>query len=333
MLSSLLANHAADLVIRLRALPVQAKDLGEVAIGEAGRQSALELCGRRGAGEDGRQLGVEAVVDYLEELFLRPGGLGGGIDVVQDEELSILHLIEELLVAEVFLGSVIARAEVVEEVGDDDEERGAAIGDGCVGNGGGEMGLAGPARAVEDDPAGWRGGECDADAQDGVERLAVTGAAIERERGEGEARVSGPRLLTRCRRSLRVSAASARTHSQGSALPKSGSSTGRRRRTKPAPPQVGQPGLTSSAAAGGPGTCVAASRALGMSWSKRFMLSLFSSQLLGWRGRRHRPTARGCAPRTSSCGCCARPRCERLLRSSPWGRCPLPRREVHRLSG
>src|SRR6185312_11755017 len=87
-------------------------------------------------------------------------------------------------------------------------------------------------------------------------------------------RVREPRLLRRWRRSRRTSVASSRTQSQGSALPKRGWSTGRSRRTKPAPPHTAQTDAASSAIAGNVSGCVskeALLRAFERISSSRFM--------------------------------------------------------------
>src|SRR5690606_14847526 len=61
-------------------------------------------------------------------------------------------------------------------------------------------------------------------------------------------RRSAPMLLIRSSRLRRTVSSSASTHSQGSAFPNRGWSTGYERRTNPAPPQMPQTSASSSSA-------------------------------------------------------------------------------------
>ena len=97
--------------------------------------------------------GVVARVHQLEEFLARPLAGGGGVDVIEDEEGRGPDLLEERIEAGVAFGRLVGGAQAVQQVGGEHEEHRLAAGDALVGDSGGEVGLAGAAGALQDEPA------------------------------------------------------------------------------------------------------------------------------------------------------------------------------------
>ncbi len=123
----------------------------EARIGHAGSYLLLHLLQQLAAGKQGGQPVVVAVIDYLEELLLGPGGGGMGPQVVQDEQGGLFHPFKGVVVAEFGLGA-IRGTQVVQELGDGSEEDRLALGQPVVGDGCGQVGLAAAAEPQEDQP-------------------------------------------------------------------------------------------------------------------------------------------------------------------------------------
>ena len=172
--------------------------LRERGVREPRAQALVDLLGRPHAGEDGGQRGVETVRDELRELLARPRRLRVAVEVVEHGQWSLAKLVAEAVVGN-FGVAAVRGAQAVEEVGDGEEERGAAEFDRAVGDGGGEMGLAAAGHAAEDQPALGIFGEA-ASGLDGdgvallrgrVGRAPVRQQCLEAEAGErAEARVA-----------------------------------------------------------------------------------------------------------------------------------------------
>ena len=127
-------------------------DAGDRRVGQAHAQALVEAVDAEVGGDDRRQLGVVAVVEDLEELFLRPGRRVLRAEVVEDEHRRVAHLLEQHVVGHLAVRAV-GGAQVVEEVGHDDEQRRLAALDAAVGDRGGDVGLAGAGGAVDEQPA------------------------------------------------------------------------------------------------------------------------------------------------------------------------------------
>ena len=139
---------------RAAAEPHDARDGGVV---EPPRDALVELADRPRGGDDGGEPLVVAMPEELRELLLGPRRGAFVAQVVEHEQGDGAHLLEHLVVSQIAIGGV-GRAQVVEQVGGGDEEDGLPGGDAPVGDGGGEVGLAAPRRAEEDEPAVRRGG-------------------------------------------------------------------------------------------------------------------------------------------------------------------------------
>ena len=63
----------------------------------AGPQPLVQTLQRAANGDDGGKLGVEAVVDYLKQFFLRSGRGALGADVVNDQQRHVAALFEQLI--------------------------------------------------------------------------------------------------------------------------------------------------------------------------------------------------------------------------------------------
>ena len=92
------------------------------------------------------------MVQYLKQLLLSPGCAALPAQVVEQQERSVAHPFEKLIVGYIAAGTE-RRAQVVEQGGDGDEKHGgpflqAAIGYSCR-----QMGLAAAARPAEHQPA------------------------------------------------------------------------------------------------------------------------------------------------------------------------------------
>ena len=134
---------------------------------------------------------VVAVVDELKEFLVGPGGEVAGVEVVEDEEGGVAHLLEEDGIGEGGVG-LVGGAEVIEEVGHDNVEGRASGGDAVVGDGGGEGGFPVAGVAAEQEPGAFRvfvAGEGAAAVEGGGE----DGGGIGAERVEGDA-VEGPQV-------------------------------------------------------------------------------------------------------------------------------------------
>jgi len=152
------AGHAADLAIATGGSALEDVDGREAFVDEACGKALVELLGADTAREDGGQFGVVAMVEDLEEFLACPRGAGGRVDIVEEEEGDVLHLFEELFVAHLLVGGVVACAEVVEQVGNNHEEGGFSKFDAGIGNRRGEVCLAAATATAEDDPARGVGG-------------------------------------------------------------------------------------------------------------------------------------------------------------------------------
>lgn len=183
------ACHRADVSVAGGRAALEDEDLRERRVGEAGAEAGVDLLGGRVAGEDGGERRMEAVGDDLVELLASPGGGGVGIEVVEDGEGGGADLLDEALVGHLGV-VVVGGAELVEEVGDGEEEGGLAVRDDVVGDRGGEVGLAAAGDAGEDEPALGVCGEA-AGGLDGVSvailGVAAGGAAARQQCVEGEA--------------------------------------------------------------------------------------------------------------------------------------------------
>ena len=90
--------------------------------------------------------------DKLRELLARPRRLRVAVEVVEDGQRRLAELVAEAVVGD-FGVVAVGGAQAIEEVGDGEEERGAAKRDRAVGDGGGEVRLAATGHAAEDQPA------------------------------------------------------------------------------------------------------------------------------------------------------------------------------------
>ena len=131
------------------------------------------------------------MVDDLEELLLGPGRRALGAQVVQDEHGRGAHLFEELVVVHIG-GRLVGGAQVIEQVGHDDEERRDAVLQAAVGDGGADVRLAAARGAHQHQPAlgvlGERFGVLDAALEARliarIGAAAATDQVIEGEAGE-----------------------------------------------------------------------------------------------------------------------------------------------------
>ncbi len=179
--------HPADLLIGGAGCAAEADGASEGGVGQAGGEAVIEGFGRGRRREDGGQGKVEAVVDDLVELFAGPGRAGRCVEVIEDEQRGVADLLEDAVEGELFVVGVVARAKVVEEVGDDHEEDGVSKGDAVVGEGRGEVGLARTGGAGEHEPAGRVLGEGAGGIDGGGEGGVGAGPALRIEGFEGEA--------------------------------------------------------------------------------------------------------------------------------------------------
>ncbi len=103
-------------------------------------------------GDHGRQAGVVSIVKYLEEFFLRPLGAALRAQVIQDEQRCVTYLVEALVVGG---GAVraIRRAQVVQQVRYDDEQRWPSACYLLVGDGRRQVGLATAVTTQEHQPS------------------------------------------------------------------------------------------------------------------------------------------------------------------------------------
>ena len=131
---------------------VQVADGRQGVVQQAGADAGFELVETDVGGEDGGEFGVVAVVDELVEFFLGPGGGALRAQVVQDEEGSFADLLESFVIGGVALG-VEGGPQVVQQVGDDDEEGGFPPGHALVGDGRGQVGFPRPQSTDEEEPA------------------------------------------------------------------------------------------------------------------------------------------------------------------------------------
>ena len=109
-------------------------------------------------GNDGRQLGIITMVEDLVELFLSPGRVALRAKVVENEQRRIAHLFEALVVAARGVGAVRG-AQMIQQIGDVDEQDGLPGFQALVSDGSGEMGLSAPVASLEQQPPLWLGGK------------------------------------------------------------------------------------------------------------------------------------------------------------------------------
>jgi hypothetical protein len=98
------------------------------------------------------QLGIVAVVEQLEELLLCPGRGALAAQIVQNQQTGGAHLLEGLVVLDFAVGAK-GGAQVVEQIGHDDENGGLVPVQPFIGDGRGQMGLATAVAAGQDQPA------------------------------------------------------------------------------------------------------------------------------------------------------------------------------------
>ena len=131
---------------------------GDGGVHQARAQALVELVGREVRRDDRGQAHVEAVVDDLEQLLLRPRRRRLRAQIVEDEDGRVADALEQLVVAHLGAGAV-GGAQVVEEVGHDHEKRRLAAFDDAVHSCGGDVRFAAAAGAGEQHPAVGRLGE------------------------------------------------------------------------------------------------------------------------------------------------------------------------------
>ncbi len=129
----------------------------EFGVAEPRADAPLDLVERQVGGHHQWQLVDVAMVDDLEEFFLRPGGGVLRAEVIQDQQRRLANFFEALL--ETFFGRAVGEAQRIEQIGHGDENSGQTNGDGEVGDAGGEMRFAAAVAAFEHEPALHLGGE------------------------------------------------------------------------------------------------------------------------------------------------------------------------------
>ena len=124
---------------------------GAPRVEDAGADALVDLVDGFGGGDDGGQVGVVAEVEELVEFFPSPGGGAFRAQVVQDEEGGALDFLETPVVGDGAFG-VEGAPQVVQQVGDDDEEDVVATSGPFVGDGRGQVGFPRAVGSGEDEP-------------------------------------------------------------------------------------------------------------------------------------------------------------------------------------
>lgn len=124
----------------------------QVGVLQAGTDAGFKVVQRLVAGNDRWKLVDVAVVDDLEELFLRPGGRVLGAEVVHDQKRNRADLGEAVFKAGIG-GVAVGEAQPVEQIGHGEEERADAHAHRLVGDCRCEVGLAAAVGAGEQQPA------------------------------------------------------------------------------------------------------------------------------------------------------------------------------------
>src|SRR5579884_1401326 len=162
MLGALLAHLAARLPRRLRLVldpqpHIAVADLAqfrELRIPQPGTEPRLDLIEGQVSRDDGRQTAIIAMVEDLVELFLRPRGRRLRAEVIHDQEWRVTNRLEQLVVRYV-TARAEGRAQVIQQVGSDNKDCRLAGREAMVCYCGGQVRLAGPEGAVNQQPPGW----------------------------------------------------------------------------------------------------------------------------------------------------------------------------------
>jgi len=132
---------------------VDVVDGAQGGVQHAAADAVIDLFQGRGGGDHGGQLGIVAVVEQLVEFLARPGGGALCAEVIKDEQRGGAHFLKEAVVRDGAAGTE-GGAQVVQQIGDDDEHGFVALSMAVVTNGRCQMSLAGAVCAHQDQPAG-----------------------------------------------------------------------------------------------------------------------------------------------------------------------------------
>ena len=137
----------------------QAKHPGKATGGfHTGTQPFVKPLDRPPHGDNGRQGGVKAVVQYLKQLFLRPGRSSLNAQVIQRQHRHIANLLEQVIIGNGIVRG-IGSPQMVEQVGGHDKVGGKAQFNAAIGGRHGQLRLAAAAGAGKSQPALGIGGK------------------------------------------------------------------------------------------------------------------------------------------------------------------------------
>ncbi len=145
--------HRAAVV---RGLDVHVGD--DLGVRKTGAHAALDLFQEQVGRHDRWQAVDIAVVENLEEFLPRPRRGALCAEVVHDQQRCVANPVEARLKG--FALVRVGEAELIEQVGDGEEERGEAVLDAVIGDGGGEVCLAAAVAPLDEQPAFAVLGEC-----------------------------------------------------------------------------------------------------------------------------------------------------------------------------
>ncbi len=117
----------------------------------------IQVAGLQVSGNHQRQAVQVAVIQNLEEFFLRPGRGVLGAQIIQHQQAHVANFFKALLKGGARVA--VGKAHPVQQIGDGEEQGGRAQVDGLVGDGCSQVGFTAAIATFDDQPAGQGGSE------------------------------------------------------------------------------------------------------------------------------------------------------------------------------